>query len=235
MSAPAATKAESHLSYRTGWLRAAVLGANDGIVSTAGLVLGVAARRRLAQRDRHRRRRRPRRRRPVDGRRRIRLGQLAARQRAADIGLEKRELRARPRGRARGADPHLRASAASSAARPPGRASSSRRGDALAAHARDELGFDESGRARPFQAAWTSALSFTSGALLPLIAIGVSPSGSRVAICVIATLLALAGLGYLGAVLGGAPRLKASTRVVGWGALAMAVTYAIGTVTGSLV
>ena len=96
-------------------------------------------------------------------------------------------------------------------------------GGALAAHARDELGLDSQRRARPLQAAWASALSFSAGAILPLVAIGVSPASARVAICVAVTLAALALLGDIGARLGGAPPLRAMLRVLAWGAVAMAV------------
>ena len=108
-------------------------------------------------------------------------------------------------------------------------------GDRLASHARDELGLAEGTRARPLQAAWASALSFTVGAALPLLAIALAPSGARVVVCVASTLIALGLLGNLGALLGGAPRLKAAGRVIVWGAIAMAVTSAIGALTGAVV
>jgi VIT1/CCC1 family predicted Fe2+/Mn2+ transporter len=106
-------------------------------------------------------------------------------------------------------------------------------GGALAAHARDELGLDELRGARPLQAAWTSAVSFSAGAILPLAAIGFSPPSVRVVTCVAVTLLALALLGDIGARLGGAPRLRAIWRVVTWGAVAMAVTAGIGALVGT--
>jgi VIT1/CCC1 family predicted Fe2+/Mn2+ transporter len=106
---------------------------------------------------------------------------------------------------------------------------------ALEAHARDELGLDEGRRARPLQAAWASALSFSAGAILPLVAIGVSPTSARAVICIAVTLVALALLGDTGARLGGAPRLPATMRVLAWGALAMAATAAIGAVVGTVV
>ena len=109
------------------------------------------------------------------------------------------------------------------------------RGDALSAHARDELGLDELRRARPFQAAWTSALAFSAGASLPLLAVAVSPEAARVGVVVAVTLLALGLLGDLGARLGGAPRRPATLRVVAWGAGAMAVTAAIGALVGSAI
>ena len=109
------------------------------------------------------------------------------------------------------------------------------RRDALAAHARDELGLEDQRRAKPLQAAWASALAFSVGALLPLVAIGVARAGARIAACVAVTLVALALLGDLGARLGGARRLRAATRVLVWGAVAMAITSAIGALVGAAV
>jgi vacuolar iron transporter family protein len=108
----------------------------------------------------------------------------------------------------------------------------SRRG-ALQAHARDELGLDEDRRAQPFQAAWTSALSFAGGATLPLATVAMLPSGARVGAAVVVTLVALGLLGATGARLGGAPRRRAAVRVVAWGAGAMAITAAIGGLVGA--
>jgi VIT1/CCC1 family predicted Fe2+/Mn2+ transporter len=211
-----------------------VLGANDGIVSTASLVLGVAAS--GASRDAI----------VTAGIAGLMAGALSmaageyvsvSSQRdaeEADLRLEARELSADPRGElrelaeiyeSRGLSPELAMEVASSLSR----------GDALAAHARDELGQAEQGRARPLQAAWASALSFAVGAILPLLAIGVTPASARVAICVGVTLLALALLGDTGARLGGAPRLRATLRVLVWGALAMAATAAIGALVGTAV
>jgi vacuolar iron transporter family protein len=109
------------------------------------------------------------------------------------------------------------------------------RHDALAAHARDELGLEEERRAQPVVAAWASALSFSAGAVLPLIAIGVVPAGARIVVCIVTTLIALAVLGDIGARLGGARRLRAAIRVLVWGAAAMAVTSAIGALVGAAV
>ena len=106
--------------------------------------------------------------------------------------------------------------------------------DALGAHARDELGLPEERRARPLQAAGASALAFAVGAILPLLAIGIFGSSLRVAACIVVTLLALAGLGALGARLGGATELPAVARVVFWGAVAMGATSAIGALVGSV-
>ena len=109
----------------------------------------------------------------------------------------------------------------------------SRRG-ALAAHARDELGLDEQRLARPFQAAWTSALSFSAGAALPLLAVTATPAVARVTATVVVSLMALGLLGGLGARLGGAPRGRATIRVLAWGAVAMAITAAIGALVGGV-
>jgi VIT1/CCC1 family predicted Fe2+/Mn2+ transporter len=223
-----------HLSHRENWLRAAVLGANDGILSTAGLVVGVAVSGASngavvtagvaglvagalsmasgeyvsvsSQRDAER----------------------------ADLRLEERQLTDDPEGELRelaaiyerrGLAPQLAGRVALAL---------SRRG-ALAAHARDELGLQESRRARPLQAAWTSALSFAAGGMLAFAAAGIAPSSARVVTCVLVTLLALALLGYLGARVGGAPRGPATARVVAWGAVAMAITSAIGALVGAVV
>jgi VIT1/CCC1 family predicted Fe2+/Mn2+ transporter len=107
--------------------------------------------------------------------------------------------------------------------------------DALGAHARDELGLPEDRRARPLQAAGASALSFAAGAVLPLLAIGVFGASVRVVACVVVTLLALVGLGALGARLGGAPVPRAVLRVVFWGAVAMAATSGIGALVGAAI
>lgn len=223
-----------HLSHRSNWLRAAVLGANDGILSTASLVLGVAAS-------------------GAPGAAVITAGiaglvagalSMAAGEyvsvssqrdaEQADIRLEELELRRDPDG-------ELRELAAIYQHRglPPALANdvavALSRGGALRAHVRDELGLDGVRLARPFQAAWTSALSFSVGAALPLLAIGMMPSGVRVPAAVVVTLAALALLGDLGAHLGGAPRRRATLRVVSWGAVAMVSTAGIGAVVGSVI
>ena len=228
------SRPEVHLSHRSNWLRAAVLGANDGILSTASLVLGVAAS-------------------GASGAAIVTAGiaglvagalSMAAGEyvsvssqrdaEQADLRLEERELARDPPGELRelagiyerrGLPPALAGEVA---------AALSRRG-ALAAHARDELGLDEQRLARPFQAAWTSALSFAAGAALPLVAVAVTPAAARVGATVVVTLIALALLGDLGARLGGAPRRAATVRVVAWGAVAMAVTAGIGALVGTVV
>jgi VIT1/CCC1 family predicted Fe2+/Mn2+ transporter len=227
-----ARPSETHLSYRSNWLRAAVLGANDGIVSTASLVLGVAASGASGTAI------------VTAGIAGLAAGALSmaageyvsvSSQRdseAADLRLEEHELHADPDGELRelagiyerrGLAPDLALQVAAALST----------GGALAAHARDELGLDEQRRARPLQAAWASAVSFSAGAVLPLVAIGISPASTRVAICVAVTLVGLALLGYTGARLGGAPQLRATARVVVWGAAAMAVTAGIGALVGT--
>lgn len=104
---------------------------------------------------------------------------------------------------------------------------------ALAAHARDELGLDAQRLARPFQAAWTSAFSFAAGASLPLIAVAATPARGRIGVTVAVTLVALGLLGGLGARMSGAPWQHASSRVVVWGAVAMAITASIGALVGT--
>lgn len=231
---PAAGAHPNHLSHRTGWLRAAVLGANDGIVSVAGLVLGVVSAGGSSSAV------------VTAGVAGLVAGALSmaageyvsvSSQRdteLADLRLEERELAENPEGEVdelaeiyekRGLSAELAREVAVEFSR----------GDRLEVHAREELGLEKGGRARPFQAAWASALSFTAGAILPLMTIAVAPSSIRVVVCVVATLMALCLLGVVGAVLGGAPRRRAAARVVIWGAIAMAITSAIGALTGSVV
>ncbi|MGZ5325948.1 MAG: VIT1/CCC1 transporter family protein [Solirubrobacterales bacterium] len=225
---------ETHLGHRAGWLRAAVLGANDGIVSTAGLVLGVAAAGASTGTI------------VIAGISGLAAGALSmaagefvsvSSQRdteLADLRLEKRELAEDPEGELDElAGIYERRGLSRTLARQVAVELSS--GDRLAIHARDELGLAEGTRARPLQAAWASALSFTSGAVLPLLAIALAPTGVRVIACVGLTLVALGLLGVLGAVLGGAPRLRAAGRVLVWGAVAMATTSGIGALTGAVI
>jgi VIT1/CCC1 family predicted Fe2+/Mn2+ transporter len=211
-----------------------VLGANDGILSTSSLVLGVAASGASASAI------------VTAGISGLvaGAGSMAAGEYVsvssqrdtedADLRLEASELAGDPEGElaelagiyeARGLEPELAARVAA--------ALSAR--DALAAHARDELGLPEDRRARPLQAAGASALSFAAGAILPLLAIGLFGSSVRVIACVLVTILALGGLGALGARLGGAPELPALLRVVFWGVVAMGATAAIGALVGSAV
>jgi len=226
--------AEPHRSHRGGWLRAAVLGANDGIVSTAAIIVGVAgsgaapAEVRTAGIAGL-----------VAGAMSMAVGEYVsvASQRdaeVADLRIEAAALEEHPRAeldeladiwRDRGLDAELAVEVARQLTE----------ADALAAHARDELGLTEEGRPRPLQAAVTSALAFTLGALLPLVAYLVAPDSGRSAYVVGTAVATLAVLGALGATLGGGDRIRATGRVAVGGALAMAVTMAIGELTGAAV
>jgi vacuolar iron transporter family protein len=225
-------QAEVHHGDRANWLRAAVMGANDGILSTASLVLGVAASGASASVI------------VTAGIAGAAAGALSmaageyvsvSSQRdteLADIRLEERELAEDPEGELRElAGIYERRGVPAGLARQAAVALTKR--DPLAAHTRDELGLDEARSARPLQAAWASALSFTSGAILPILAVALAPAVAREVVCVVVTLIALAILGDAGARLGGAPRLPAAARVVGWGVAAMAITSAIGAVVGT--
>jgi VIT1/CCC1 family predicted Fe2+/Mn2+ transporter len=225
--------AERHLSYRSNWLRAAVLGANDGIVSTSSLVLGVAASGASSSAI------------LTAGIAGLVAGSLSmaagefvsvSSQRdseRADLRLEQRELRNDPEGelleltsiyQARGLSPELAHQVAVALTER----------DALGTHARDELGLEQERRARPLQAAGASALAFSTGAVLPVIAIALVPAALRIPVCAAVTVLALAALGAVGARLGGANLRPATVRVVGWGALAMAITAGIGALVGAI-
>jgi VIT1/CCC1 family predicted Fe2+/Mn2+ transporter len=227
------THGETHLSYRAGWLRAAVLGANDGILSVASVVIGVAAsgasRAAVA----------------TAGVAALSAGAMSmaagefvsvSSQRDtenADLAMEKRELAANPAGELReltgiyvdrGLSPALAAQVADALTGH----------DALEAHARDELGLDEDRRARPLQAAAASAAAFSAGAILPLIAAILPSNSARIPVCVVVAAAMLILLGDLGARLGGAPRGRAIVRVTGWGLLAMGVTAAVGAIAGTV-
>jgi VIT1/CCC1 family predicted Fe2+/Mn2+ transporter len=226
--------AEPHLSHRSGWLRAAVLGANDGIVSTASLLLGVAAATSnlgtlftagiaalfagafsmavgeyvsvSAQRD-------------VEN---------------ADIARETWELENVPERELdeltliymrKGLDRELARQVAVELSK----------GDVLAVHMAEELGITHQTLARPAQAAVTSALSFAVGAALPFAAMVLAPAGLRSWMTVAVTLAALVALGTVGARLGGASKLRAAARVVIGGSIAMAATFTIGALFGTAV
>ena len=107
--------------------------------------------------------------------------------------------------------------------------------DALGTHSRDELGISHIVTARPLQAAGSSAASFTVGAALPLVVATVTPTGAQVPAIVVAALVSLAGLGFVGAGVGGAPPLRAAIRITVWGAVAMAATALIGAAVGTVV
>jgi VIT1/CCC1 family predicted Fe2+/Mn2+ transporter len=223
---------ETHRSGRGGWLRAAVLGANDGIVSTASLIVGFAA----SGADRH----------AillagaaglVGGALSMAAGEFVsvssqADAEKADLALERRELASYPDGELReltgiyvkrGLEPALARQVAEQLTAH----------DALAAHARDELGITHELRARPLQAAAASAAAFASGAALPLAITAFVPLGQLAIVVTAASLICLAVLGAAAARAGGAPMLRGATRVVLWSALAMAATAAIGRLFGT--
>jgi vacuolar iron transporter family protein len=227
-------QAEHHRSPRIGWLRAAVLGANDGIVSVASLVIGVAAANSsktalmtagFAG--------------LIAGAMSMAVGEYisVSSQRdteIADLQIEAEALEAHPEAELtelatiyvrRGLEPDLARRVAEQL----------HAHDRLGAHARDELGITEIARARPFQASWTSAASFTAAAILPLVAVGLAPRGIRVVVTAVVALIALAVLGVLGAKVGGAPWRRGAMRVVLGGGLAMALTAAIGHLVGTVI
>ena len=225
---------ENHLFERVGWLRAAVLGANDGIVSTESLIVGVASA-------------------PggpnnimivgiaglVAGAMSMAAGEYVSVSsqsdtEKADLAREAKELADNPQFEraelaanyvTRGLDPDLADKVAQQLMAK----------DALAAHARDELGISAATSAQPVVAALTSAAAFAAGAAMPLLMVLVSPAGSLVKTVTVASLVFLALLGAIGAKAGGADILKATARVTFWGALAMALTAAIGAAFGTAV
>lgn len=222
---------ERHLVSRVGWLRAAVLGANDGIVSTASLIVGVAAAAAAANDV------------LITGVAGLVAGAMSmaageyvsvssqSDTEQADLARERKELADSPESereelagiyRKRGLDDDLALKVADQLmAR-----------DALGAHARDELGISDATTARPVQAALTSAATFSVGAAMPLLMVVISPVGLLVPLVSAASLVFLAVLGALGARAGGANVLKATARVTFWGALAMALTAGIGALVG---
>ncbi|MDG2525951.1 VIT1/CCC1 transporter family protein [Stenotrophomonas sp. HITSZ_GD] len=219
--------AEVHRAGRVGWLRAAVLGANDGIVSVAGVVVGVAAsgmqpQAVLAAGVAA----------TVAGAMSMAAGEYVsvrsqADTEAADLAVERRELHEEPESeleelaaiyRQRGLDATLARQVAVQLTAH----------DALAAHARDELGITEILRARPLQAALASALAFCCGAALPLIVATLAPPAQAATLTTVATLLGLLGTGAWAAYMGGASPWRGALRVTFWGAAAMAAARLIG-------
>jgi VIT1/CCC1 family predicted Fe2+/Mn2+ transporter len=225
---------ETHLVSRIGWLRAAVLGANDGIVSTASLIVGVAA--------------------SAAGSSEILIAGIAglvagamsmaageyvsvssqADTEQADLARERLELETQPDLEReelaqlyakRGVDIDLARRVAEQLMQK----------DALEAHAREELGISEITTARPIVAALTSALTFAVGAMMPLAMVWLAPANQLVWLVSAASLLFLALLGAIGAKAGGADVLKATIRVTFWGAFAMALTAGIGALVGTAV
>jgi VIT1/CCC1 family predicted Fe2+/Mn2+ transporter len=225
---------ERHLVERIGWLRAAVLGANDGIVSTASLIVGVAAAS-AARGDVL-----------IAGAAGLAAGAMSmaageyvavssqSDAEQADLARERAELAADPEFEVdelagiyvnRGVDPMLARQVAEQLMAK----------DALGAHARDELGLTGTNGARPVQAALASAGAFACGAVLPLLMVLIAPLTQLPWVVSIASLFFLAGLGALSANTGGAGLWLAVSRVVFWGALAMAATAAIGRLFGTIV
>ena len=224
---------ERHRTDRIGWLRAAVLGANDGIVSTASLVLGVAAAGAthgsvmvagIAG--------------VVAGAMSMAAGEYVSVRSQADseqaaLDLERAELAADEQGErreltaiyvGRGVDPALAKQVTEQLMAH----------DALGAHARDELGISETLRARPIQAAFTSAASFAVGGVMPLLAVAIVPAPALIAVVSGISLLFLAILGGVAARAGGASVTVGAMRVTFWGALAMALTAVVGTLFGAV-
>lgn len=222
---------ETHRTHRVSWLRAAVLGANDGAISTASLVVGVAAAG-SAQADIL-----------LAGTAGLVSGALSmaageyvsvqsqADAEKADIAIERRELEHEPeRELAELTGIYIRRGLDENLARHVAEQLTAR--DALGAHTRDELGITAISRARPIQAALSSAASFSVGALVPIAAAALSPPGSVSAVVGVTTFLALIGLGATAARAGGAPIAKGAARVAFWGAIAMGTTAALGSAFG---
>lgn len=221
------THEEIHRSHRVGWLRAAVLGANDGIVSTASLIIGVAA----ASTDQ-----------AgvllagvaglVAGAMSMAAGEYVSVSsqsdtERADLALEKKSLKENPEFETRelaeiyqdrGVEPALAHQVAEQLMDH----------DALGAHARDEIGISTTVAARPVQAALSSAATFTVGAALPLLVAWIAPLETLIALVAASSLVFLALLGGIAARAGGAPVTKGAIRVTFWGALAMALTAGVG-------
>lgn len=224
---------EQHRTDRIGWLRAAVLGANDGLVSVGSLVLGVAASQAshgsvlIAGVSAW-----------IAGAMSMAAGEYVsvssqADTEKADLEAERQELEEFPR------QEHQELAAiyikrGLSAKLADQVATQLMQHDALEAHARDEIGIAKSTVAKPLQAALTSALSFTMGVAPPLIVIGLSPQRFLLPAVIIAVLFFLALLGALGAWTGGAHIRKGTLRVLFWGALALAVTGGVGALLGHL-
>jgi VIT1/CCC1 family predicted Fe2+/Mn2+ transporter len=231
---PTHVAAEQHLGGRAAWLRAAVLGANDGLISTASLMLGVAAA--ASSRSTI----------LVAGVAGLTAGALSmaageyvsvSSQRDtehADLERERAELAASPRAELtelsriyekRGLSPDLARQVALELSQT----------DQLAVHARDELGIDSEKLANPVQASIVSAVSFIAGAIVPVLVVAMTPAAVRVVVTMVVTLLGLVALGSIGARLGGAPRGRAAARVFIGGTLALLISLGIGKVTGSVI
>ncbi|TBN43669.1 VIT family protein [Paracoccus subflavus] len=224
---------ERHLVHRIGWLRAAVLGANDGLLSSASLIVGVAAAGSAK---------------PavlvaglaglVAGAMSMAAGEYVsvssqADTEAADIARERRELADEPASELseltaiyikRGVHPDLAQAVAEQMTAK----------DALGSHLRDELGLSEIANAAPVQAALVSAATFAAGAAAPVAIAALAPAATIIVWVMAGTIVALAALGALGAAAGGASRFRGMVRVVFWGVLAMAITAGVGRVFGTI-
>jgi vacuolar iron transporter family protein len=228
------TASEGHRTERIGWLRASVLGANDGIVSTASLVVGIAAANAPRQEV------------LLAGVAGLVAGALSmaageyvsvssqADTERAELDLERLELATQPQAEEdeltaiyvrRGLDKDL--------ARTVARQLMAK--DPLGTHARDELGLSDVLAARPFQAAWASAASFSVGAALPILTVVTAPTAGLAFTISLVSLVCLTGLGAVSARAGGAPAARGAGRVALWGAAAMAATAAIGRLFGATV
>ena len=224
---------ERHYSSRNNWLRAGVLGANDGLISTASLLMGLVAG-------------------GTDGRTLVLSGIAAlvagavsmsageyvsvssqADTERADLAKERQELDRNPEVElreltsiyeSRGLDHALARQVAEALTRH----------NDLQAHARDEIGLSETIDTNPLQAAWASALAFICGAILPVLVVVLLPVYVMLPALAISTLAGLAGLGWLSARLGGAPVGRAVARLVGWGVIALLATYLVGDMAGSV-
>ena len=224
---------ERHYSSRNNWLRAGVLGANDGLISTASLLMGLVAG-------------------GTDGRTLVLSGIAALVAGAgsmsageyvsvssqsdterADLAKERQELDRNPEAElrelasiyeGRGLDHALARQVAEALTRH----------DDLQAHARDEIGLSETIDTNPLQAAWASALAFICGAILPVLVVVILPIYVMLPALAISTLAGLAGLGWLSARLGGAPVGRAVARLVGWGVIALLATYLVGDMASSV-
>jgi vacuolar iron transporter family protein len=225
---------ETHRAHRIGWLRASVLGANDGVVSVASLVVGVAASGAAQQSI------------LLTGVAGLVAGAMSmaageyvsvqsqADTEDADLARERAELAADPVHeldelaaiyRGRGLDESLAYQVAEKLMQV----------DPVAAHARDELGITDTLRARPLQAALASAAAFAGGAVFPIAAVLLAPAAQVGLVATATTLVVLAALGAMAAYAGGASLLKGAVRVVFWGALAMAITAGVGRLFGGSV
>jgi len=224
-------KEHTHKSHRVGWLRAAVLGANDGIVSTASLIIGVTAAGATSANI------------LLSGIAGLVAGAMSmaageyvsvcsqSDTEKADLALERKSLEENSEFEedelatiyeGRGLRPELAKQVAKALMAH----------DALGAHARDDIGISESGSAQPIQAAVSSALTFTLGAALPLLIVWFAPIGQIIPLVAVSSLALLALLGGLAASAGGAAISVGAVRVTFWGALAMAVTAGVGRIFG---